>query len=216
MRYVLPVMLLLSSSMTAWGVPGDESPAPPPPPAEENAEKTAVPATDRAEVPEGVTLLGEAAEEPPMTPVDRGEIPPGVTLLGDGPNMSRERVVIRVRPRRSGPMSVEPSSGGSREARTIGPSVEDQLAAFGSAQTEAGSQPPSWSTWEPEESLERTDPGRPYPWNVVSWTTLPAWFEWRPPHDLPHTDIAHPYPWNNVTWAQTGIPSEWKPKQDLP
>jgi hypothetical protein len=181
-----------------------------------------------SDFPPGVTVLAPRA----AARIDATMFPQGVTILrrpgADAGSAGSARVTVRVERRRptadpderaddapGGGLAqlLEPQRGTSTaEAKTVGPSLGEQLAVFGAGTRTAGGVARDATIWSPVSAWPEADPRTPYPWNPSRWSEPVFDPVWTPVSAWPERDSGSVYPWQPVRWSAPTIPFSWAPR----
>lgn len=225
----LAVVVAIGLFLAVPGVVHADEPAPP----EKKTEtgKTAKPAGDTpTRAARGVTVL-IPGWTPPASP---GDFPEGVTILVPGdlaPDPASPQIRIHVVPGPTGTAgNIPPAAGpdprergfdaarepgrllppeGEQPPPTMGPAVEEQVAAFPRKPLPAGQPPRAWYEWAPTSAWPSRDEA--YPWNPATFDGLRDDVVWTPESAYPRRDPAVPYPWNPASFDDVPPWSIWAP-----
>jgi hypothetical protein len=172
-----------------------------------------------------------------IPPADPRSFPNGITVLGDpqagdedGGENGKPQVRIAVVPRSPVPLGPQQTAPQESEKgfdlvgqadklqpdeeeppQTIGPTAEEQLAAFVQGSRAAGSPVPEWIGWSPQDAFPERPSDEPYPWNPAKFDELREGVVWEPEHGFPRGDPTRPYPWQPVEWSELASWSVWHP-----
>ncbi len=182
---------------------------------------------DLSRYPEGVTVV--TPQTPAIPPVDAGAFPEGVTVVGGRtPPRTGPRVRVVVEPGLEPPEPIteelpqadpSPSEVGmgpaaappGSESKTIGPSIDEQQAAFAQPPREAGSILPPLAGWTPTSGFPDAPPNPAgYPREPTRWFPPIRDPTWRPTGSWPEgQDQSN---WNPSSWIAPVFDPVWTPR----
>ena len=187
----------------------------------DDADATPVRATaGGADIPVGVTLHGPR----PPAAIAREQLQPGVTLLGPAPQVTWPRMSYRLSEgatsRSSGLVPpLDLSTPGRPAPRPPQPVVRApraaepgfQLAPLAAPLMTAWTAFPGSVDWAPESAFPQADPGSPYPWNPVLWSSGDGLGSaWVPVSAWPPGVNAEN--WSPVLWSSPPEWTDWQPR----
>jgi hypothetical protein len=172
-----------------------------------------VPPADPRSFPAGITVLGKPPEDgaTPEGP-SRSEvsivvvprIPPPGEEAQETPSEAEEAFDLVREPERLQPGQEQPPE-------TMGPSAEQQLAAFPREAQQGGSPVPAYSGWQPTSAYPDRSSEEPYPWNPAEFSGLADFSVWEPESAFPARDPRRPYPWNPANPPKVSANAVWEP-----